>query len=238
MPADNFSFFAVLAASLIGSPHCAGMCGGFVAFCSAKAARPFSAQAGYNGGRLLSYIGLGVTAGLAGVQIDHWGAFTGLQQCSAVLTGALLIYWGLRSLFAKPLRQPAFTPYSPNKIPAALFSRLLRNDDAGSWPLRSFCIGALSVFLPCGWLYGFVALAAGSGSPLNGALLMSAFWLGSLPILTSVGLVFETAGAKLQRLAPQLTAILLIAAGMASLSGRIYLNSLTGKPSCHAIIHQ
>ena len=60
----------VLMASLVGSVHCAGMCGGFVCFYAgagvndASSPRPslLHAHALYNIGRLLSYLILGALA--------------------------------------------------------------------------------------------------------------------------------------------------------------------------------
>ena len=61
----------VLGASLLGSAHCAGMCGGFVAFYAGGAASlrgraAWSCHLAYNGGRLAAYATLGGAAGLLG----------------------------------------------------------------------------------------------------------------------------------------------------------------------------
>ena len=57
---------SVLLASLLGSPHCAGMCGGFVCFYSGQDGRGQTrAHAAYNLGRLVSYLVLGLLAGSA-----------------------------------------------------------------------------------------------------------------------------------------------------------------------------
>ncbi|HEY0971648.1 MAG TPA: sulfite exporter TauE/SafE family protein, partial [Gemmatimonadales bacterium] len=70
---------AVLVASLVGSPHCAGMCGPFVCFYAGAGAgaRPvarWAAHAAYNGGRLLSYLALGALAGTLGAGLDAAGS--------------------------------------------------------------------------------------------------------------------------------------------------------------------
>ncbi|MBE7450024.1 MAG: sulfite exporter TauE/SafE family protein [Kofleriaceae bacterium] len=41
---------------------------------------------------------------------------------------------------------------------------------------RAALLGLLSAALPCGWLWAFVVVAAGTGSPVGGALVMTAFW--------------------------------------------------------------
>ena len=52
---------------------------------------------------------------------------------------------------------------------------------------RALCVGLLTAFLPCGWLYLFASYAAGTGSPFWGAAFMAAFWLGSVPALVLAG---------------------------------------------------
>ncbi|MEO8000019.1 MAG: sulfite exporter TauE/SafE family protein, partial [Gemmatimonadaceae bacterium] len=55
----------ILTASMLGSIHCAGMCGPFVCFYAGGPAKPVQlrSHAWYNLGRLLSYLLLGATAG-------------------------------------------------------------------------------------------------------------------------------------------------------------------------------
>jgi len=57
---------AIFAASVLGSLHCAGMCGAFVAIAVQDRGnwrRHASLQAAYHGGRLASYLSLGIAAG-------------------------------------------------------------------------------------------------------------------------------------------------------------------------------
>jgi sulfite exporter TauE/SafE len=56
------------------------------------------------------------------------------------------------------------------------------------WSLaQSYAAGAVWGWLPCGLVYGALALAAASGDPLRGALGMAAFGLGTLPWLLAAG---------------------------------------------------
>jgi hypothetical protein len=50
---------------------------------------------------------------------------------------------------------------------------------AAAWPPRNALAIGLLATVPCGWLYVFVAAAA-DGSPLDGALVMTAFWVGTV----------------------------------------------------------
>ena len=59
-------FSTVLVASLVGSLHCAGMCGGFVVFWAggdaSQGKNKVFAHMAYNGGRLVTYVLLGALA--------------------------------------------------------------------------------------------------------------------------------------------------------------------------------
>ena len=70
------AIFAILVASLLGSVHCAGMCGGFVCFYAAGARTTLATHVAYNLGRLVSYLLLGVMAGLVGMSVDRAGALS------------------------------------------------------------------------------------------------------------------------------------------------------------------
>jgi uncharacterized protein len=63
---------AIFLASLLGSLHCAGMCGAFVAIACGRLGNDRSdwrdavaLQTAYHGGRLLTYVTLGMFAGAA-----------------------------------------------------------------------------------------------------------------------------------------------------------------------------
>jgi sulfite exporter TauE/SafE len=212
---------AVLGATLLGSPHCAGMCGGFACFVSGEehGARRFVAQGAYNLGRLVSYAALGLAAGGVGRGIEQIGAAAGVSRAAPIAAGVLLVVWGganlLRALGVGAGRPHASTPAG------ALLARIVRR--LGGWPaaLRAGTIGLVTTLIPCGFLYGFVGVAAGTGSPLAGAAVMATFWAGTLPVMASVGLVAQRAfGAFRQRL-PVVTAALLIVFGLLTIAGRL-----------------
>ncbi|HSL52590.1 MAG TPA: sulfite exporter TauE/SafE family protein, partial [Candidatus Deferrimicrobiaceae bacterium] len=85
----------VLGASLLGSAHCAGMCGGFVGFYTGTTPggrrRPLLlAHLAYNGGRLGVYAALGAAAGALGAALDTTGGvLLGIQRTAAIVSGVL-----------------------------------------------------------------------------------------------------------------------------------------------------
>ncbi|MCB9030233.1 MAG: sulfite exporter TauE/SafE family protein [Deltaproteobacteria bacterium] len=216
------SLISILIASLLGSPHCAGMCGGFVVFYSGNSTTPKISHISYNLGRFLTYITLGILAGYVGKTFNIAGQVAGFQNLAAILTGSLLIFWGLKALLI-----PNFSFFGEDlssniwrKIQTPL-KALVKNETEISWNLRAFFIGLFTTFLPCGWLYTYVAIAAASADPINGALIMSVFWLGTLPIMLSIGAFSQQLTNLLGKRLPMLTAVLVIAAGIFAISGQI-----------------
>ena len=212
---------AVLGATLLGSPHCAGMCGGFVCFVTGDASgkRRWLVQGAYHLGRLVSYGSLGMIAGSLGGGIEHAGASFGLFRAAPIVAGVLMIVWGgsnlLRAIGARAPRPASASPLSRALAP---FVRGMRD-----WhPLaRASAIGLITTVIPCGFLYGFVAVAGGTGSPLSGLLVMVVFWAGTLPVLASLGFLADRALGALRLKLPIVSASILIVLGLLTLAGRM-----------------
>lgn len=228
----GFSYAAIFIASLFGSVHCVGMCGGFATFCASMSRKPTLSLCSYHAGRFTVYCILGAIAAFVGMTLDNSAMLLGIQRLSALLTGLLLILWGS----AKFLNVQWLSNVSPHLInDSKLLQRILRwIHSPGSPLLKTFSLGLFSGLLPCGWLYTYVALAATTGSPFYGALLMSAFWVGTVPILTLVASLSSIALGSLQKFAPKLTAIFLIAGGIFSLASHF---GWIGDHSDHASHH-
>lgn len=212
---------SVLVASLLGSPHCAGMCGGFVCFYAAQGGRGQAfAHVAYNLGRLLSYAALGALAGALGRTLDQMGAGAGLHGTAAVAAGAVMIVWGGASLLtALGARLPRAT--APGWL-RTRFAATVRAVHAQPPVVRALAVGLVSALLPCGWLWVYVATAAGTGSAAGGALVMAAFWLGTVPVLAGVGLAAQRLFDPLRRRLPIVTAGLLIVLGLATIGGHFH----------------
>ncbi len=201
---DGGLLLALLTAGLVGGvTHCAGMCGPFVlAQVTARLERvpaarmsEFHRLAGaavlpYHLGRATSYAAVGaVAATVAG----HVAALPGLKWLSVALLGfAALFFLGyaVRGLSAwVPAFDGAARRWWGDRV--ARLARPLFGNPTG-W--RGYGLGVALGFIPCGLLYGAVAVAAASGSALTGALGMLAFTLGTVPSLLAVGLAGHLAG--------------------------------------------
>lgn len=211
----------VIAASVVGSLHCAGMCGPFLAFAlglNEPGVSRARAQAAYHLGRLVTYSGLGAAAGLLGHAVDLSGEALGLQRAAATLAAVTMILFGAAAL-ARTLghRLPGL------KAPKPIERLFKRGCDVAMRipPIhRAALVGVLTTLLPCGWLYSFALVAAGTAHPAPGALVMAAFWLGTLPVMVSLGAGVQGLAGPLRRAVPTLMAIAIIAMGLAALVHR------------------
>ncbi len=214
------SFAAVFLASVLGSGHCVGMCGGLAAFCGGAskedtAASSFFSSAAYNLGRFFSYVVLGAIAGFVGKSVNVLGSTAGVQQSAFLAAGILLLIAGITGFLGKKPSQYILGKAKAN----TLILRVLSSPRVKSLgpTQRAASLGLLSAALPCGWLWAFVVVAAGGGSTLLGAGVMAAFWLGTVPALALVGGLSHVFKTRLQRVSPQLSAAFLIIAGLAFL---------------------
>jgi sulfite exporter TauE/SafE len=215
---------AVFLASLLGSTHCAGMCGGFLLF-AIGADDPgrgwrTALQVAYNAGRLLSYATLGAIAGAVGSALDLSGeAMLGVQRVAAAGAGALILAFGIVTL-CRELGVGAGRFKAPSAM-VNLTQRVYRAA-SGLGPIkRAAAVGLSSALLPCGWLYAFVAASAGTGSPLVGAVTMAVFWAGTLPMMATLGAGVQLLAGPLRARLPLITAAALVIVGVATVTGRL-----------------
>lgn len=209
-------------------------------------------QLSYAAGRLLGYLSLGALAGLLGAGLQLAGStLASVQGVATWLTGVGLVVAGLWALIGPR------TGLGLGEAPTGGASEELVGLDGRRGPRRgpvarartvlarawmrgdawgAGLLGLSSALLPCGWLWGFVALAAGTGSALAGATLMAVFWAGSAPALAGVAWLTSGLGRKLSPHAPRIVAVAMIALGLWSLAGRAWMPSvvdtLGGEP-CH-----
>lgn len=217
---------SVFLASLLGSLHCAGMCGAFLAIAihspGDKPQPRWRPQAAYHLGRLMTYVALGVAAGAAGALLDLGSTLSGIGPVAASIAGATMILFGLVTVL-----RYAGASVPRVKPPAFMQSMLMRGHQfaTGFGPLtRASLIGLFTTLLPCGWLYAFAIVAAGTASPLVGGVVMVVFWAGTLPILVALGTGVQQLLGSLGKRMPLITSLAVIAAGAYTLSGRAMLN--------------
>ncbi|MEM9916063.1 MAG: sulfite exporter TauE/SafE family protein [Planctomycetota bacterium] len=211
---------AVFLASVLGSLHCVGMCGAFlaIAFTDVPSAGRWRLSVAYHGGRLVTYTALGVAAGSAGSLLDLGGALAGINSVALPLAGLTVIAFGVIGL----MRQRGVS-IKRLHLPQAWVKKVhqLQGLAMQMQPTqRALTIGLLTTLLPCGWLYAFAATAAGTASSLVGGLVMMVFWSGTLPALVSCGVGVQALAGPIGRRLPGLTCIALIVFGGWAVVGR------------------
>jgi sulfite exporter TauE/SafE len=226
---------SVLVASLLGSVHCAAMCGGFVCLYAGEARGPASHVA-YNGGRLLSYLLTGAVAGVLGSAVDAAGTLAGISRFAGLASGALLVAWG-GAMILRAAGVRGLTPDGASLSQRVLGPLLARTRHRGP-TTRALAIGVLSTLLPCGWLYAFVVTAAGTGRVTGALLVMAMFWVGTLPAILAVGASVQRLAGPLRRRLPLVTAVAVVIVGFLSLWGRVPSPHVPAATTREAHVHR
>jgi len=185
---------AALVAGFFGSAHCLGMCGGIAGLYAvrlevASLTRRLGLGLAYNAGRILSYALLGFF--VAGISRTAAGAIPMLAGPIRLAAGLLIVLVGLQLAFQ--FRPLAFLERGGATIWQRLAPSAKRLLPVRSAP-QALALGLLWGWLPCGLVYSALLIAATSGTALDGALVMTAFGLGTLPAMLLTGL----GAAKLQ----------------------------------------
>ncbi|MFI4915358.1 MAG: sulfite exporter TauE/SafE family protein [Phycisphaerales bacterium JB060] len=227
---------AVLLASLAGSPHCAGMCGVFVAMAcgthrDAGWLCQVRAQIAYHGGRLIGYIALGVLAGTLGGTIDLTARSAGFHHAAAILAATTMLVVGAAWLLREAGLGLPHVP-TPGFVKSTFRAGITKADRFGASG-RALAIGLLTALLPCGWLWAFAIIAGGTASPLWGGMVMATFWLGTVPILAAIGLGTGTLRSRLGPRLRTVAALAMIAIATVTVV-RVYRADATGLIARHS----
>ncbi|MGC4030487.1 MAG: sulfite exporter TauE/SafE family protein [Tepidisphaeraceae bacterium] len=223
---------AVFLASLLGSLHCVGMCGAFLAVVVGDAPKA-TTQAGYHAGRLLTYVVLGAIAGAVGQGMNIAGGMAGMQTASVTISAIAVVLMGtITWLRLRGIRVP--TPARPNFV-SSIANTGYRTAMKRPPVQRAMLVGLLTTLLPCGWLWTFLITAAGTANPAKAALVMAVFWTGTLPAMLSLGVGLRGLLGAAQRRVPTLTCAAMIAVGLFTVLGRAQLNPLAWDKPAQAV---
>lgn len=209
---------------LITSVHCIAMCGGInLSQCLPQTGQKEAENNGrlaafrpavtYNLGRVLSYTVVGFALGLVGFLIG--GSASGsvstlLQGIIKIAAGSFMIIMGINMLGIFPwLRK--FTIRMPKFIALKIAKEKAKSN-------RSFVVGILNGFMPCGPLQSMWIVALVTENPFSGALAMFLFALGTVPLMLGLGSIVTALGKKFTDKVMTVGAILVVVLGLAMLS--------------------
>ena len=201
-----------------GFGHCIGMCGGFVLTYTLKInqndliAQPNWWQRTtphllYSAGRIISYMIIGNILGLLGTAIDSMLALR-IQGALEIFAGIIMVIMGIELAgFIPKLNPNTFPGVNPfKKLAGTMFNKVRRDNILG--------LGFVLGFIPCGLVYAAGAKAIASDGVINGALIMLAFGLGTIPAMVLTGLVSGSIPKKIQSKIYRIAAILVIILGV------------------------
>jgi sulfite exporter TauE/SafE len=200
---------SALVLGLMGSFHCAGMCGPIaIALPLHGNSIPQKIFGGtlYNLGRTLTYGVMGAIFGLLGQGVE----MIGFQQKISVVMGAIMI---ISVIFPSLFRNQ----YNMEKSWFSLVGKLKKS--IGSlFSVRSFSslffIGLLNGLLPCGLVYMAIAGAIGTGEVVLGSLYMIMFGLGTIPMMLSIAIAGNILNAAIRQKINRLIPVLVVVVGI------------------------
>jgi len=177
---------------LLGSTHCIAMCGGIVGALTLglePAARHSPARLlpyllAYNAGRIASYAIAGALLGWLSAQVLRVATPAGAQLFTRVVAGGFMIAFGLYLSGWWPMLTHL------ERFGAKLWKHIEpfgRRFLPVNHPAKALVLGIVWGWLPCGMVYSALAWALVSGSAADGAAIMLAFGLGTLPMLLALG---------------------------------------------------
>ena len=172
-------YFTAFILGLVGSLHCAGMCGPLALALPSTGGSPFgfvAGRLGYNCGRVVTYCILGLIFGLAGRSL----VLAGIQGWVSIGLGVALLA-GLLSSRTLGLSRPITLTVNFLKIK---MTNLLHRRSL----LALGLLGLLNGLLPCGLVYVACAGATATGGVLPGMGYMAAFGAGTVPLMLGIGL--------------------------------------------------
>jgi uncharacterized protein len=197
---------------LVGSLHCAGMCGPLALALPVTPAGGAAYVVGrvvYNLGRVLTYGMMGLVFGLLGKTVavaglQQWVSLgLGLVLLSGLVLGPRVALTGAVSKWVGGLKR---------RMGAQLRTRTLR---------ALAVLGLLNGLLPCGLVYVACAAAATRGEVLAGVSYMVVFGLGTVPMMLGISLSGRLVQAGLRRVLSRavpvtmaLVAVLLVVRGL------------------------
>lgn len=205
-------FLTAFLTGLIGSFHCAGMCGP-IAFAlpgkKQEGLKFFIGRLLYNAGRIISYAFLGFVFGSFGLGIK----LAGFQQSLSIFIGLLILFIVLFNYLK--IGSFSFNPFS------MLSSKFVQKLFQSKSLFALLAIGMLNGLLPCGFVYIAVLGASATQNALEGVVFMLLFGLGTLPLMYGVSIIGQFLSikvrGKINRLSPVfavLIAVLFIVRGL------------------------
>jgi hypothetical protein len=200
--------YAALVFGLLTGFHCIGMCGPIaIALPLNNHSWPHKifGSLTYNIGRTVTYTIMGAVFGLLGQGL----MMAGFQQWLSIVIGAVMIVSVFFPLLFNSIaaKSPLFPLVNQLKYKLGL---LFGKKSYSSL----FLIGLLNGLLPCGPVYAAIGLSLASGNVVSGALYMTLFGLGTIPIMLSLSLLGNFFTVKVRSKIRKLVPVFIVIMGL------------------------
>ena len=180
---------ALIVGLTAGFSTCMALIGGLVLSVASKyaenhptetALQKFRPHLFFNLGRILSFIVLGAVIGWVGSAFSLKGSMLGFLT---LIVGFVMLVLGLQLTELFPRITRGLT------LPSSIAKRLgiKKREDREYSNKNAFLMGSVTFFLPCGFTQAMQLLAVSTGNPVQAAIIMGAFALGTAPGLLSLG---------------------------------------------------
>ncbi len=212
---------AALATGLMGGLHCVGMCGPLISSVNKKKKDIYL----YQVGRLTGYLILALIAGSLGLKVSQLGPKISLW--GGISLGLMFLIWGGQGFFRSSIKKGGFFATLSQKIFARFLPNVLKSKN-------SYLFGLLSLFLPCGLLYGVILVSLGLGGPLKAVMALFFFWLGTIPALSGLAYIIQLFLRPIREKYPRTSSLLLVTVGLVTIFIRVQSALFsTGVHQCH-----
>ena len=219
---EELDYSLAFMTGLLGSGHCVGMCGALVSGFFIKASEGGAgnaAYAAYHGARIGVYALVGVLAAVAGVALVSTGMLGTLQGVLQIVAGVVVILLGLEVMGVTRTRLAV--GFAPARWLRKAFARAASSGTV----LGAGLGGVVNGLMPCAMTLAMAVKATTASGAAEGAGLMLAFGLGTLPAMLLVTVAFARLGARVRGHLLTAAAIVVIAMGLSTVyQGVSYFN--------------
>jgi len=212
LPGESVSYGLLFLAGLLTGFHCVGMCGAMVVSYTANSAKHGETKYGshllYGAGKTLSYTTIGALFGVLGAIITFTPYLRGM---AGLIAGVFLLLFGLSMLnvFSRFNRFQIKTP----KFVMKFIGKSVKNHS------HPFMLGLLNgLMIICGPLQAMYILAAGTGSPMEGAKMLFVFGIGTLPVMLGFGMMASTLSRQMAPKLLKVSGVIVITLGIIMLN--------------------
>ncbi|WP_189402414.1 sulfite exporter TauE/SafE family protein [Arenicella chitinivorans] len=191
------TFWSALILGLVGSAHCAGMCGGIQvalqsqpSFVLLSRVQLFHHLLLLNAGRVVMYLTLGVVLSLLGLSVLSQVNTPTMIRAVRLFTGSVVLLIGVHFILrqSRPFR---FLEQFGTGMWRIASRGIKPHNEIVSTPLRTLLNGMIWGLIPCGLVYAVLLTTVFTNNLVDAGMITLGFGLGTMPSLVLSGMLFK-----------------------------------------------